>query len=828
MIYNHYLNENWNSQGYGRTDQSRRDVSLNGERSFVYTYYQGTERVQTKKAYSDSNFINLVQTYFYNNDATGTAYTYYNDGLMSSVTFTSADANGMLYYQYFHENWNNQGYGRVSRSRRSTPLNNELSYTYTYYQDGTGRLQTKTSYSDSNFVNSIQTYFYNNNATGTAYTHYIDGLISSAILSAPDSSGMIYYHYIYENWNGQGYGRVNQSKRLASLNGELSYNYTYYQDAAGRLETKKAYSDSSLDHLIKTYVYYNDLTNYLSSVTLSSPDSSDMFYYHYLDENWKNQGYGRIDQSRRNTPLNGERSYSYYYTQDATGSLLTKNAYSDANGTTLVRIYTYTYYSNGNLASSTLSAADESGVTYYHYLNENWKNQGFGRVDEQRLSDGTVLKPGSQVTGFIKDQKLFIVGTMGDDFIKIDYDKQSDWQGYIYVEDASGSVNCLFLYYVYPTKNFSQINIYGFNGNDTITATYAVPFPVKMYGGAGNDQLFAQNAASDLLDGGLGEDLLVAINDDEDILIGDDGLDSFWNDDEDAIGDLSFLEITDRAEHAVSEFYQPFTTNPTDPYYIPLTLQGQDLPDPLDSGASLVDLSHYASYPLFNNGMVYYNDIRQGIAGDCYFMASLASVALQQPESILQSITSLGDGTYAVRFYRDGIASYLRIDGQVPGRDLSYGILNLDYARPGATTPHDVWVALLEKAYAFFRTGQNTYASISGGHLNEPFPTLGLSSTNIGLGASDADAFSLFQTYLAAGQAVTLASSGGGPIVASHAYSLRSVDRVNGIMYATVYNPWGSDGGDFWHPWDSNSSDGLLTITISQLRQYFFQAYAGV
>ncbi|MFA6079781.1 MAG: hypothetical protein WC779_08565, partial [Candidatus Omnitrophota bacterium] len=46
----------------------------------------------------------------------------------------------------------------------------------------------------------------------------------------------------------------------------------------------------------------------------------------------------------------------------------------------------YTYYSNGRLQSKTLDAPDASGAVCYHYLNENFKLRGYGRIDRQVLA----------------------------------------------------------------------------------------------------------------------------------------------------------------------------------------------------------------------------------------------------------------------------------------------------------------------------------------------------------------------------------------------------------------------------------------------------------
>ena len=55
-------------------------------------------------------------------------------------------------------------------------------------------------------------------------------------------------------------------------------------------------------------------------------------------------------------------------------------------------------------------------------------------------------------------------------------------------------------------------------------------------------------------------------------------------------------------------------------------------------------------------------DVDQGSVGDCYFLASLGSVADRDPGRIEDIFTDNGDGTFTVRFFRDGNAEYVTVD----------------------------------------------------------------------------------------------------------------------------------------------------------------------
>ena len=78
--------------------------------------------------------------------------------------------------------------------------------------------------------------------------------------------------------------------------------------------------------------------------------------------------------------------------------------------------------------------------------------------------------------------------------------------------------------------------------------------------------------------------------------------------------------------------------------------------------------------------------------GDRFILLTSATVSI-----VPTPLTTLN----AVRFYRDTTEHYYRIDAELPAGPA--------YAR--LTPDGELWVALLEKAFAQFRYGQNSYAS---------------------------------------------------------------------------------------------------------------------
>ncbi len=280
----------------------------------------------------------------------------------------------------------------------------------------------------------------------------------------------------------------------------------------------------------------------------------------------------------------------------------------------------------------------------------------------------------------------------------------------------------------------------------------------------------------------------------------------------DVVSGASAAEYAANTVHSIEEFYQPYSSDPSNSQYVSMEIAGQDLTDPTTTSVA-GGYYNFADTPLFVEGPEY-NDVAQGSVGDCYYLAALAGLADTDPEIISQMIAPLGDGTFAVRYFESGQEVYLRIDADLPVR---YGT-RLAYAKLGVDG--ELWMPLLEKAYAFFRYGQNSYASLSGGWMATPFrrATGGTAVFKMTSGPAES-LYTYIEDQLAQGHSVTAGSrsSSPSPIVGSHAYSVRSLDTVDGQMYVTVYNPWGTDGRN----WDSDSYDGILRVPIELFQEAF-------
>jgi hypothetical protein len=401
--------------------------------------------------------------------------------------------------------------------------------------------------------------------------------------------------------------------------------------------------------------------------------------------------------------------------------------------------------------------------------------------------------------------QLLVVGTNGNDTITI-----SQTSSGITVITASGAQNF--------NGVFTSVVIYGFDGNDTIRTTSTVTASVWIKDGNGNDSIFNAAAGQGTIACGSGTDLVVSVGAGRAAVAGGTGLDSFWVDSGDTLTAVSAASLQAKAVHQIAQFYQPYTNNPSSANYVPLTIAGQSLADPqIDGYAS--GYSNFSANPLFVNGPKF-SDIHQGMNGDCYFLASLGALAQNEPQDIVQAIAPLGDGTYAVRFFRNGQAVYLRIDADLPVNGGS-----LVYAHAGSQG--QLWAPLMEKAYAFFRSGQNSYASLWGGWMSDVFQDVANSGSNtlwLSPSSSLTNLASFLTAQLQAGHAVTAGSDSNstGPIIGNHAYMVQSVTTTSQGTFVTVYNPWGVDGVNY----DSNPGDGLLTLPIATFRQCFQAAIA--
>lgn len=342
-------------------------------------------------------------------------------------------------------------------------------------------------------------------------------------------------------------------------------------------------------------------------------------------------------------------------------------------------------------------------------------------------------------------------------------------------------------------------------------------------GGNGNDHLFAGQGKATLV-GNDGSDTLVSIGgSSSDKLIGAAGFDSFWLDKAATeTTDQSVSEAIGRTVHRVDAF----ATLKVGANLQAVSLQrlGQTFIEPvLDSAGVGSTYKAFAASPLFSSKGPSRDDINQGSIGDCFFMATLSAMAGKSANAINQLVADLGDGTYAVNFHdATGKSVFLRLDGKLPafGNSLVYA---------GFGKESSTWVAIVEKAFAYFRNTDGKYSAINGGNSPgyRPAQVLNLNEQGFsnwpddGPGGNDPPVFSSanqmllkIQSELAAGKFMTI----GGPVNietepafgahrGQHVYMVVGVQSVNGVPTKVVLrNPWGFTGP---------ANDGYLYIDKS-------------
>jgi hypothetical protein len=228
---------------------------------------------------------------------------------------------------------------------------------------------------------------------------------------------------------------------------------------------------------------------------------------------------------------------------------------------------------------------------------------------------------------------------------------------------------------------------------------------------------------------------------------------------------------------------------------------GASLPDPTDSGSvTQINMSLWGTGPVAA-------DVNQGAVGDCYFLSSLAAFAGEKPAVLMASEVDMGDGTYTVQYMSGSTPTFVRVSSDMPAG----GFGGYMFAHPGANQTS--WAMVLEKAFAYFRTGANTYASTNSGWMSEVYSDLGVSSSNISLATAESTFFSTLANDLTNHEAVTFGTFSSAPnLVSSHAYTLVSVSTDgSGVHHYVVRNPWGVAGDGL------EDGNGYATLTFAQM-----------
>lgn len=326
----------------------------------------------------------------------------------------------------------------------------------------------------------------------------------------------------------------------------------------------------------------------------------------------------------------------------------------------------------------------------------------------------------------------------------------------------------------------------------------------QLYGQEGNDRLNGREG-NDFLSGGVGDDVLISIDGStgDSIDPGDD-LDIVWVDSSSSSDFVSSSSGQDFIQY-VSGF-----SNGAD-----RSLDGDRISDPSTNPGQTYKT--FANRPLFASNGPTSTDIEQGYLGDCYYLAGLSAIAKDSPQTLMNYIVDFDDGTYGVRLGD----KFYRVDNDLP----VYNSNSTSPAYAGFGAEGSMWVAIAEKAFAYYRTGHDSYGSIEGGWGVEANLAFGANTTGnrdfLSYGSAAALANQIYNQW-SSNNAITIGflsvrtSEGAtAPLIMSHMYTVMSVIRDNSNVVTSIVlrNPWGVDGTGN----DGNYYDGLVTVTPEQI-----------
>ncbi len=226
--------------------------------------------------------------------------------------------------------------------------------------------------------------------------------------------------------------------------------------------------------------------------------------------------------------------------------------------------------------------------------------------------------------------------------------------------------------------------------------------------------------------------------------------------------------------------------------------------------------------------------IKQGQAGDCYFLAALDSLAAYQPDLLRKAIVDHGDGAYSVRFYypdphREGrwIPDSVTVDGALP----RYSDTREVYAKSINDTDGNrkIWVGVMEKAMAAFNDKHPVF-STKGGEGYEGIGKGGYPHTAYSVltgkpaeyasvkGMADSDLYRSLKD-IGRHRHMTVGSMRTGEgIVGRHAYTVLGAHiNDHGQYMVKLRNPWGKITPT--HP--TGGGDGTFEMTLPKFREYF-------
>ncbi|XP_033761572.1 calpain-5-like, partial [Pecten maximus] len=246
---------------------------------------------------------------------------------------------------------------------------------------------------------------------------------------------------------------------------------------------------------------------------------------------------------------------------------------------------------------------------------------------------------------------------------------------------------------------------------------------------------------------------------------------------------------------------------------------------------------------LFSDGTSKY-DIGQRSIGTCWFLAMVTNIA-DKPNLLRQVIPSdaylVGspeyDGVFHCRFWRYGVWEDVYIDDYLP---IVYG--NSVYGAHSDTDENEMWVALLEKAFA---RCYGSYEAITGGQSAASFVALTSGvPEEVDLTTGEVTPYEIYVRLTNAHRSGAMVAcavpgnfNGFNGLIGNHEYTLTGTAMANDTLLVRVRNPWGegewkgawSDGSSEWLSVSegivprANKDDGEFYISMEDFMQCFNQ-----